>query len=78
MEYVELQMIGLNLTFLIEGNLSLSMDSILTRLSLFHMKITARITKSSHQDCGPCYLHLPVFLYIHSPPLWQKNHCFPH
>ena len=32
------------------------------------MKITASITESSHQDRGPCYLHLPVsFFYIHSP-----------
>ena len=27
------------------------------RCSLFHMKIIASVTKSSHQDCGPCYLH---------------------
>ena len=30
---------------------------------LFHMKITESVTKSSHQDCGPCYLHLPNFPY---------------
>ena len=24
-------------------------------------KITASVTKSSHQDCGLCYLHLPIF-----------------
>ena len=30
-------------------------------LSLFHKKISASVTKSSHQDCGLCYLHLPVF-----------------
>ena len=30
-------------------------------LSLFHMKITANVTKSSHEDRGPCYLHLQIF-----------------
>ena len=29
--------------------------------SLFHMKITASVTKSLHQDCGTCYLHWPIF-----------------
>ena len=42
-------------------------------VSLFHMKITASITKNSHQDHGPCYLPLPIFfLYIHSPNLRKK------
>ena len=43
--------------------------------SLFHIKITANVTKSSHQDCGPCYLHLPIFnfLYIHSPFLLENK-----
>ena len=42
--------------------------------SLFHMRITASVTKSSHQDCGPCYLHLPIFfLYTHSPVLLQNK-----
>ena len=32
------------------------------------------VTKSSHQDCGPCYLHLPIFfLYIHSPLLLENK-----
>ena len=31
--------------------------------SLFHMKITASVTNSSHQDRGPCYLHSPIFSY---------------
>ena len=41
------------------------------------MKITASVTKSSHQDPGPCYLHLTIFfLYIHSPVLLQnKSSC---
>ena len=30
------------------------------------MKITASVTKSSHQDRGPCYLHLPIFFLIHT------------
>ena len=33
--------------------------------SLFHMKITTSVAKNSHQDRGPCHLHLPVlFIYI--------------
>ena len=42
--------------------------------SLFHMKITASVTKSSHQDRGLSYLHLPIFfLNIHSPLLRQNK-----
>ena len=41
--------------------------------SLFHMKITASVTKNLHQDCGPCYLHVPLLLYIHSPLPLQNN-----
>ena len=42
-------------------------------LSLFHMKITVSVTKSSREDV-PCYLHLQIFfLYIHSPPLLEKK-----
>ena len=26
--------------------------------SLFHMKTTTSVTKISHEDRGPCYLHL--------------------
>ena len=34
--------------------------------SLFQMKFSASATKSSHQDRGPCYFHLPIFfIYIH-------------
>ena len=32
--------------------------------SLFHMKITASITKSFHQDRVPCPLHLPIFFLL--------------
>ena len=33
----------------------------------YYMKINASVTKNSHQDCRPCYLHLPTFfLYIFS------------
>ena len=33
---------------------------------------TANVTKSKYQDCGQCYLQLPIFfLYIH--PLLLKN-----
>ena len=34
--------------------------------SLFHTKITARVTKSLHQGCGPCYLHLPNFSFTYT------------
>ena len=30
------------------------------------MKITVSVTKSSYQDCGPCYLHLPIFFLINT------------
>ena len=33
---------------------------------LFRMKITVSVTKSSHQEHGPCYLHLPIFFLIHT------------
>ena len=36
------------------------------------MKFTATITESSHQDPGPCYLHLPIFSYK-CAPLLQEN-----
>ena len=46
------------------------------------MKITTSVTKSSHQDRCPCYLHLPIFfLYIHYPFLLENkklcDRCFP-
>ena len=41
------------------------------------MKITASVTKSSHKDRGPCYLNLPIVLYIH-PAFLVENRCFPH
>ena len=30
------------------------------------MKITASVTKSLHQDRGPCYLHIPIFSYTYT------------
>ena len=43
-------------------------------VSLFHMKITASVTKSSHQDRDPYYLQLPiVFFYIHTPLLVENK-----
>ena len=40
--------------------------------SLFHMKSTVSVTRSWHQDRGPCYLHAPIFFfYIHSPFLLE-------
>ena len=53
----------------------------LTTTSLFHMKITASITKSLHQDSGPRYLHFPILFLIHSLLLLENksccHHCFP-
>ena len=50
-------------------------------ISLFHMKITASVTKSSHQDRGPCYLHLPFFSYTCTYLFWKirsyRDLCFP-
>ena len=38
------------------------------------MKIATSVTKSSHEDCGLCYLHLQTFfLYTHSPHLLQNK-----
>ena len=43
-------------------------------ISLFHMESTASVTKSLHQDLGPCYLQLLIFFfYIHSFLLWQNK-----
>ena len=44
--------------------------------SLFHMKITVSVTKSSHEDSGLCYLCLQFFLYTHSPPVLEIKSCF--
>ena len=44
-----------------------------TSHSLFHMKIIASVTKSSHQNRGPCYLQLPIFSYTYSPVLLQNK-----
>ena len=47
-------------------------------ISLFHMKITASVAKSSHQICGPCYLPLPIFfLYILSQLLLENKKLLP-
>ena len=37
------------------------------------MKITVSVTKSSHQDHGQCYLHLPIFSYMHPPVLLENK-----
>ena len=34
-----------------------------TKSSLFQMRITASVSKSSHQDFGLWYLHLPILLH---------------
>ena len=46
------------------------------------MKITASVTKSSHQDRGPCYSHLPIISYTSTLLYCCKmksccDHCFP-
>ena len=40
--------------------------------SLFHTKIAASVTKSSHQDRGSFCLHLPNF-YLYSPLFCRKK-----
>ena len=45
------------------------------QLSLFHMKIAASVTKNSHQNHGPCYLHLPVFPYTYILICWKIKSC---
>ena len=40
--------------------------------SLFHMKTTGSVTKSSHEDCGLCYLHLYIFSYTYTLLLCWK------
>ena len=41
------------------------------------MKITANVTKSSHEDRDPRYLHLKIFfLHIHSPLLLENKKLF--
>ena len=46
--------------------------------SLFYMKITASVTKSSHQDCGWCFSHLTFFFLIHmfSSSAGKQKSCY--
>ena len=44
----------------------LSATKVFCQCSLFHMKITASVTKSSHQYHDPCYIHSPIFFLIHT------------
>ena len=47
--------------------------------SLFHMEISASATKSSHQDCRPCYLPLPFFSYTYTLLFcWKIKSCCDH
>ena len=41
--------------------------------SLFHMKVTASVTKSLHEDDCLSYLHLLFFLHINSPLLLENK-----
>ena len=55
----------------------------INEFSLFHMRIIASVTKSSHQDRGPWYLRLPIFFSYTCTLLscWKIksccNRCFP-
>ena len=42
-------------------------------VSLFHIKVTANISKTFHQDCGPCYLHLLNIFFSVNSPLLKEN-----
>ena len=56
------------------NNFQLFQPEIITCLSLFHLKITASVTKNLHQDHGLCYLYAPIsFLYIHSPFMLENK-----
>ena len=55
---------------------------IVIRWSLFQMNISASVSRSLHQHCGPCYLHLPIFSFTHTLLVSGKikscsDHCFP-
>ena len=55
---------------------------IFIRCILFRMKITTSVTKSSHQHCDLCYLHLPIFSFTYTLLLCGKmqsccDYCFP-
>ena len=41
-------------------------------LVLFHMNIIVAITTSLHEDCGPCYLYLPISSYTYTLLLCWK------
>ena len=41
--------------------------------NLFHMKISANVNKSAHQDRGPCYLHLHAIFFSHMHSLLLKK-----
>ena len=40
--------------------------------SFFHVQITVSVTKGSHQDHDPCYLHLPIFSFTYTLPVCAK------
>ena len=43
-------------------------------IGLLHIRITANIRRKLLQDCGPCYLHLPIFfLNMHCPFLKENK-----
>ena len=59
------------------------LKAVKTLTSLFHMKITESVTKSLHQDFGPCYLHWPIFSYTYILLFRYKicnccDYCFLH
>ena len=53
--------------------------NLIGQINHFHLKITVSVTKSLHQDCGPCYLHLPVFSYTYRFLFYcQIKGCYDH
>ena len=60
---------------------TLSFRQTINDISLFQTKITATVTRSSHQDRGLCYLYFPIF-YTKSLLFYWKiktgcYRCFP-
>ena len=50
-------------------------------ISLFYIKITTSVTRSSYHDRGLCYLHLPIFSHTYNLLFCRKvklccDHCF--
>ena len=69
------------LFYIFSKTFDLFLTYIVTRRSLFHMKITVSVKKRSHQHCDPCYLHLPILSFTYTLLVCGKikncrDHCF--